>query len=132
VTHMRLHPHRARVSATIPVAASLLVMAFAHPANAESGALVRKLAVTGTKLGIERPLGLAYRPDQDVFVIPDGPKMTLMNRRSVAGVVSGSGSNPGAVAWDVRHQRLLALEHDARSLVAIPSGQNGGLDPART
>lgn len=114
------------------MAASLFVMAFAHSANAESGALVRKLAVTGKKLGIERPLGLAYRPDQDVFVIPDGPKMTLMNRRSVAGVVTGSVANPGAVAWDVHHQRLLALEHDARSIVAIPPGQNGGLDPARS
>jgi hypothetical protein len=102
---MRLQSQRTRISATIPVAASLFVMAFAAPANAESGALIRKLAVTGTKLGIERPLGLAYRPDQDVFVIPDGPKMTLMSRRSVAGVVAERVPNPGAVAWDARSSR---------------------------
>jgi uncharacterized protein YjiK len=117
----------------IQAAIPLVALAVTHPAIAQSRTpLIRKQTIDARKLGIERPIGLAYRSDAALFVIPGGSTLTLMTPfRGVAGGVPSGVSNPAALAWDARHERLLALEQDARSLRVIPSDGKGGLDPAR-
>lgn len=131
---MRTRSRRSSATARWTQAAILLVaLALAHPAIAQTRApLIRKQTIDARKLGIDRPTGLAYRSDAALFVIPAGSTLTLMTPfRGVAGVVPSSLANPSALAWDARHDRLLALEQDARSLRVIPSDGKGGLDPAR-
>ncbi|HKQ56241.1 MAG TPA: hypothetical protein VJY35_00095, partial [Candidatus Eisenbacteria bacterium] len=114
-----LHPLTGRVAAAV-VGLALLGLPAIGSAAEPVRALREKQAIRTRQLEIQRPAGIAYAPQADLFIVlpsasatgPAAGRGVAMNKlHEHAGSVDLSGArwNPRAVAYDAARGRLLVL-----------------------